>query len=113
MRLSQNTAYDAIGHCYFLEDGVEEENIIEYNQAAFVHSLGQYWNPSLEANGDSWYAQYLSYYNQSPTLLLPSDMAAGCFYITNCYNDFKGNAASGGWSGNTLFSCYTPLISAL
>lgn len=108
-RLSENTAYNAIGHCYFLEDGVEEDNIIEYNQAAFVHALGPYVNPSIGANGDSFGSQYLSYYNQSATLLLPSDMAAGCFYITNTYNDFVGNAASGGWSGYAMPSLPKPV----
>ncbi len=37
---SRNTAYDVIGHCLYLEDGVEEENEIEYNLHAFVHPIG-------------------------------------------------------------------------
>ena len=35
-RLSRNIAFDVIGHCYYLEDGVEENNLIEYNLAAHV-----------------------------------------------------------------------------
>ena len=38
--LSQNVAYDVIGYCFYLEDGVEEYNSIEFNLAAFVHFLG-------------------------------------------------------------------------
>eukprot|EP01113_Clastostelium_recurvatum_P021132 TRINITY_DN2500_c0_g2_i1.p1 TRINITY_DN2500_c0_g2~~TRINITY_DN2500_c0_g2_i1.p1 ORF type:complete len:464 (+),score=89.00 TRINITY_DN2500_c0_g2_i1:87-1478(+) len=33
VKLTENTAYNAIGHCYFLEDGVEENNTISFNQA--------------------------------------------------------------------------------
>ena len=36
-------------------------------------------------------------------------MAAGCFYITNTYNDFVGNAASGGWSGFAMPSLLLPV----
>ena len=38
--VSQTVAYDAIGHCFYLEDGVEEHNTIEYNLAAHVHFIG-------------------------------------------------------------------------
>jgi hypothetical protein len=109
VKLSENTAYNAIGHCYFLEDGVEENNTITFNQAALVHSLGPYQNPSLGLNGDSWWSQYLSWYTDTSNLILPSDMAAGCFYITNPYNDIVGNAASGGWSGFAMPSLSYPV----
>lgn len=100
--LSENTAYDAIGHCYFLEDGVEEENILSYNLASHIHALGPYINPSINANKDGWQAQQLSDYSQTENLTLPSDMSASGFYITNAYNDIVGNAASGGWTGFAL-----------
>jgi hypothetical protein len=35
----------------------------------------------------------------SPTLLLPADIAASGFYITNMHNKIIGNVASGGWAG--------------
>jgi len=109
VKVSQNTAYNAIGHCYFLEDGVEENNIFEYNQAAHVHALGPYVNPSIDKNNDNWGGQQLSWYSDGPNLLLPSDMAAGCFYVTNTYNDFVGNAASGGWAGFSIPSLQLPV----
>lgn len=62
---------------YFLEDGVEEENEISFNQAAHVHSLGPYVNPSTFNNGELFGAQYLNLYTESPDMILPSDMAAG------------------------------------
>lgn len=36
---------------------------------------------------------------ESPTLLLPADVAASGFYITNMHNIIIGNVASGGWAG--------------
>ena len=39
----ENVAYDAIGHCYYLEDGVEEDNDVSFNLAAHVHTMGAYW----------------------------------------------------------------------
>lgn len=98
-----------LGHCFFLEDGVEEENVFEYNQAAYVHPLGPFWNPSLNQYGDSWGGQYLQWYPDSPKMILPSDMSAGCFYITNTYNTFVGNAASGGWAGFSIPSLRLPV----
>ena len=37
--VSENVGYDTIGYCYYLEDGVEEENTISYNLAALIHVL--------------------------------------------------------------------------
>ena len=35
-----NVAYNVAGHCYYLEDGVEERNVFEHNLAAFIHPIG-------------------------------------------------------------------------
>jgi hypothetical protein len=34
-----NVGFNIFGHCYYLEDGVEENNVLERNLAAFVHPL--------------------------------------------------------------------------
>jgi hypothetical protein len=34
--IRNNVAYDTIGHCYFLEDGIEKNNILENNVAMVV-----------------------------------------------------------------------------
>ena len=39
-QVSNNVAYDVIGHCFYLEDGVEELNTISYNLAAHIHWMG-------------------------------------------------------------------------
>jgi hypothetical protein len=34
-----NVGFDVHGHCYYLEDGVEERNVLERNLAAYVHPI--------------------------------------------------------------------------
>lgn len=38
--VQRNTAFDNWGHCYYLEDGVEELNTIQHNLAALVRVMG-------------------------------------------------------------------------
>lgn len=88
--VSQNVAYDVTGHCYYLEDGVETHNVIEYNLAAHIHFLG----PPPRSSG-----QFCADIEQSDELLLPADSTASGFYLTNAQNFVVGNSASGGWAG--------------
>ena len=96
--LSRNVAFDITAHCYYIEDGVEEGNTLEYNLAANIH-------PITEVNGvaTDWYRNGYGQDGitvlESPDLLIPADVAAGGFYITNANNKFIGNAASGGFAG--------------
>jgi hypothetical protein len=87
MTVSENVAYDVIGFCYYLEDGVEQYNTISHNLVAHVHTLG----PEIP----SGWAQTTNMYNQTSTLTLPADVTASGFYITNVRNYIFGNAASG------------------
>lgn len=59
---------------YAVQDGVEEDNVIEYNLAAWVHVIGA----GVTVGGQP--GQTLA---QSPDLLQPADGAAAGFYITN------------------------------
>jgi len=110
VKLSENTAYDAIGNCFYVtEAGVEENNTITYNLAAYVHPLGPIQNPSLGIGEDSFGSQTLGYYTENANLLIPADMSAAGFYITNMYSTFEGNAASGGWAGFSFPSLPAPI----
>jgi hypothetical protein len=71
-----------------MEDGIEMHNTISYNLGAHVHMIGP-----VPATGG---AQYIDVVSQSEKLLVPSDVAAVVFYITNARNNVIGNAASGG-----------------
>ena len=93
LQVSQNVAYDAVGMCFYLEDGVEEENVIEYNLAAHIHFM-EY--PVYSSS------QFTDDYPQTEYLNTPVDITAAGFYITNAYNYIRGNAASGGWAGRPM-----------
>jgi G8 domain len=100
-QISENVAYDVMGFCYYLEEGVEEENRLEFNLGALIHLIG----PGPPTGG----GQALQTYQKSDNLTLPADVAASAFYITNVKNYIVGNAASGGWAGYAFPSLPTPL----
>ncbi|EGC31281.1 hypothetical protein DICPUDRAFT_156894 [Dictyostelium purpureum] len=90
LTVTRNVAFNAMGHCYYLEDGVEMDNTLSYNLGAFVHTIYQ------SAAG---YTQYGQDFEESDLLRQPADVSAGVFYITNAWNTIIGNSASGGWAG--------------
>ena len=98
--LSQNVAYDVIGSCFYLEDGVEERNLISHNLAAHVHFLG-----APPSSG----SQFIGDVDQSDDLINPADTTAAGFYISNAYNHLVGNAASGGFTGFSFPELPAPL----
>lgn len=106
IEISENTAVDVIGHAYFLEDGVEERNVFAFNFGAYVHLLG---DPSPQSLGEWYWGQQLYDVAESVNMILPSDSSASVFYITNSFNYFRGNAASGGWSGFAFPSLPRPV----
>ncbi len=98
-RISRNVAYNVHGHCFYLEDGVEEENTFEYNLAAHIHPI---FRP---ANG----RRKGEVFEESKDLLFPGDVSASAYYISNAYNTFRGNAASGGWASFAFVSLPFPV----
>jgi len=93
--VSRNVAYDVYGHCFYIEDGVEEDNEISFNLAARVKYLGpgEYGAQGLQDG-----VQALA----SSELVNPADIAASGFYVTNGNNHILGNAASSGFAGYTF-----------
>jgi hypothetical protein len=103
-RVLRNTAFDVVGNCYYLEDGIEEDNKIHYNFAGYVHFLKYRINPY------AFWGQYIDWYTSDPVnLLVPSDVSASGFYISNNNNSLIGNAASGGWAGFSFPRFDTPI----
>jgi hypothetical protein len=88
--VSENVAYDVTGYCYYLADGVEEENTLSFNLAAHIHFIS---SPAIGRG------QQVNTVVESLTLTLPADITASGFYITNVHNRIIGNVAVGGWSG--------------
>lgn len=92
-RLSRNVAYDISGSAFYLEDGIEEHNLFEFNLAAFVHlilPLSDY------ENGGGQDGVTLS---SISSRIVPTDATAAGYYCTNAKNRWIGNAASGGFAG--------------
>ena len=90
LNVQRNTAFDITGHAFYLESGVEEQNRVEFNLAAFIHPIdGAQLMPS----------NVVSNVQQTDTILVPADHTASGFYVSNAHNYIIGNAASGGWSG--------------
>jgi hypothetical protein len=93
--LDDNVAYDAIGQCFYLEDGTEERNTLSSNLAAHVHFIGK----PARANSFQFLDDVVA---DAETLTQPADITASGFYISNAYNTVINNAASGGWAGFTF-----------
>lgn len=67
--VERNVAYDILGHAYFLEDGIEEHNIIQDNLGIFVRASSS---------------------------LLNVDITPATFWVVNPNNIVRRNAAAGG-----------------
>ncbi|KAJ8602371.1 hypothetical protein CTAYLR_004214 [Chrysophaeum taylorii] len=92
VRVSRNVAYDVIGHCLYLEDGVEQNNVIEFNLHAHVHPIGK-------PPGEGSSSQNLGDIYDSDSLSTAADATASGFYVSNAQNYVRGNAAVGGFAG--------------
>ena len=64
-----NVAYNCMGHNFFIEDGCEEHNLIQYNLAMRIKPASS---------------------------MLNTDMKAAGFWITNTFNTIQHNHAAGG-----------------
>lgn len=91
LTVTENVAYDITGYCYYLEDGVEQDNTISFNLGSHIHFLGE------APYGDGQQVKAVNV--QSIDRILPADSTSSAFYITNMHNDIIGNVASGGWAG--------------
>src|SRR5678815_400041 len=92
IRVENNVAYNNVGHCYFLEDGVEHGN-------QYLHNLGILTKCHTNRPCNSTNAIVGTYggggQGQNATdQLLPSDNTASTFWITNPDNTYIGNAVS-------------------
>ncbi|XP_051699933.2 fibrocystin-L isoform X2 [Oryctolagus cuniculus] len=67
--VERNVIYDVKGGAFFIEDGIEHGNILQYNLAVFV---------------------------QQSTSLLNDDVTPAAFWVTNPNNTIRHNAAAGG-----------------
>ena len=89
VRVENNVAYNNVGHCYFLEDGVEHGN-------QYLHNLGMLTrcNPTRPCNSTNALNGGAAGQNATDQLI-PSDNTASTFWITNPDNTYRGNVSAG------------------
>jgi len=99
--VENNVTYNTVGHCFFLEDGIEHGNQFIHNLAIQTkcHTSKPCVPTNLAAAGESG-----NYDNrqairasgqQSKDVLLPSDNTASSYWITNPDNIYRDNVAAG------------------
>jgi cell migration-inducing and hyaluronan-binding protein len=96
LQVENNVTYNTVGHCFFMEDGIEHDN-------RFVHNLGIQTKchtskpcvpTNLGAAGEE--GQGSSTAGQaSADVLIPSDNTVSTFWITNPDNSYVDNVAAG------------------
>src|SRR5690606_3737372 len=89
--VENNVTYNTVGHCFFLEDGIETGN-------RFVRNLGiqTKCHPTLPCEPTNLVLAHQGTQGQrSPNILIPSDNTASTFWITNPDNIYQGNVAAG------------------
>ena len=93
VRVENNVAYNNVGHCYFLEDGVEHGN-------QYLNNLGilTKCNTNRPCNSTNAIVGTYGGGGQGQTAtdqLIPSDNTASTFWITNPDNTYRGNVSAG------------------
>src|SRR5579871_1406909 len=102
LHVENNVTYNTVGHCFFLEDGIEHGNEFVHNLAIQTkcHTTLECVPTNLAANGERGanYANRQAYREMSfhsKNVLLPSDNTVASFWITNPDNSFIDNVAAG------------------
>jgi cell migration-inducing and hyaluronan-binding protein len=102
VKIENNVTYNTVGHCFFVEDGIETGNEFIRNLAIQTkcHPTLDCVPTNLAANGemDPKYADRAAYREASfhgGNTLLPSDNTVASFWITNPDNSYIDNVAAG------------------
>lgn len=109
VRVENNVTYNTVGHCFFMEDGIETGNEYVKNLAIQTkcHPTRECVPNNLAANGEinvenRRELRQISFSGQHT--LLPSDNTAASYWITNPDNTFIDNVAAGSDSTGFWFS---------
>ncbi|HUI77793.1 MAG TPA: G8 domain-containing protein, partial [Bryobacteraceae bacterium] len=115
LRVENNVTYNTVGHCFFLEDGIEHGNQFVHNLAIQIkcHTSKACMPTNLAPNGEAGGSNPLaptnpenSFTNENRATyraasmsgkdtLLPSDNTVAAYWITNPDNVFIDNVAAG------------------
>jgi len=99
LQVENNVTYNTVGHCFFLEDGIEHGNQFVHNLAIQTkcHTSKPCEPTNLAAAGEATQERQASgpRGQQSKDVLLPSDNTVASFWITNPDNVYRDNVAAG------------------
>src|SRR5262249_32817962 len=101
VRVENNVTYNTVGHCFFLEDGIEHGNEFVHNLAIQTkcHTSKPCEPTNLAASGERPPAAdrqaARSNGQNSKEVLLPSDNTVASYWITNPDNTYVDNVAAG------------------
>ena len=102
LKVENNVTYNTVGHCFFMEDGIEKGNEFARNLAIQTkcHPTLDCVPTNLAANGERppSFADRAAYREASfhgGNTLLPSDNTVASFWITNPDNSYVDNVAAG------------------
>jgi len=100
LRIENNVTYNTVGHCFFLEDGIEQRNEFVRNLAIQVkcHPTKACVPTNLAPNGELTNEDRAAIRQASMSgedTLLPSDNTVAAYWITNPDNTFIDNVAAG------------------
>jgi cell migration-inducing and hyaluronan-binding protein len=107
LRVENNVTYNTVGHCFFLEDGVEHGNEFVRNLAIQTkcHTSKACVPTNLAMFGSTTDGRNFSTAGQqSKDVLLPSDNTVSSFWITNPDNIYRDNVAAGSDSTGFWFA---------
>ncbi len=102
LKVENNVAYNTVGHCFFMEDGIEHDNEFVHNLAIQTkcHTSKPCVPTNLAASGETTFAyadRQAGRENgqKSKDVLLPSDNTVASYWITNPDNIYRDNVAAG------------------
>ena len=109
LRVENNVTYNTVGHCFFMEDGIETGNAFIRNLAVQTkcHPTRDCVPVNLAANGEIDAENRLALRQVSFSgehTLLPSDNTVASYWITNPDNIFIDNVAAGSDENGFWFS---------
>ena len=98
LRIENNVTYNTVGHCFFLEDGIEHGNEFIGNLAIQTKChTSKPCDPTnlapFGATGDG--LNFKTTGQDSKDVLIPSDNTVSSFWITNPDNVYRNNVAAG------------------
>jgi cell migration-inducing and hyaluronan-binding protein len=98
LKVENNVTYNTVGHCFFLEDGIETGN--EYIRNLAIQTKCHTSKPCDPTNlapfgSSSDGLNFKTTGQDSKDVLIPSDNTVSSFWITNPENTYRDNVAAG------------------